>query len=56
MNISPISTKNDIKEFHQIPFMVNKNNKNWIPHIKQDVENVFNQVFLNFLLELSLFC
>ena len=42
MNISSISNKKDIKEFHQLPFIINKNNKNWIPHIKQDVENVFN--------------
>ena len=42
MNISTISTKKDIKEFHQLPYIVNKDNKNWIPHIKQEVESVFN--------------
>ena len=42
MNISTISTKKDIKEFHLLPYIVNKNNKNWIPHIKQEVESVFN--------------
>lgn len=42
MNISTISTKKDIKEFHQLSYIVNENNKNWIPHIKQELENVFN--------------
>ena len=42
MNISTISTKKDIKEFHQLSYIVNENNKNWIPHIKQEIENVFN--------------
>ena len=42
MNISPISTKKDIKEFHQLPYIVNQNNKKWIPHIKQEVENIFH--------------
>ena len=42
MNISVISTKKDVKEFHRLPFIINKNNKYWIPHIKQDVETIFN--------------
>mgnify|MGYP005836996137 CR=1 FL=1 len=42
MNISTISSKNDIKEFHEIPYIIYKNNKNWIPHIKQEVETIFN--------------
>ena len=42
MNISVISTKKDVKEFHQLPFIINKNNKYWIPHIKQDVESIFD--------------
>ena len=42
MNISTISNKKDIKEFHEIPYIIYKNNKNWIPHIKQEVEAVFN--------------
>ena len=45
MNISPISTKKDIKEFHQLPYIVNQNNKKWIPHIKQEVENIFISEF-----------
>ena len=42
MNISVISTKKDVKEFHRLPFIINKNNKYWIPHIKQDVESIFD--------------
>ena len=42
MNISTISNKKDIKEFHQLPYIINENNKYWIPHIKQEVENIFN--------------
>ena len=29
MNISTISNKKDIKEFHEVPFIIYKNNKNW---------------------------
>ena len=54
MNISTISSKNDIKEFHEIPYIIYKNNKNWIPHIKQEVETIFNPKKINFILMVKL--
>ena len=29
-------------EFHQLPFTIYKNDPNWVPHLKQDIEGVFD--------------
>ena len=42
MNVIKVRNKFEISEFHLIPHQLYKNEKNWIPHIKQDVEGVFN--------------
>ena len=42
MNIIKVRNKFEISEFHQITHRLYKNEKKWIPHIKQDVESVFN--------------
>ena len=42
MKIVEVSNKSDIKKFHQLPYFIYKNDPNWIPHIKQEVEAVFN--------------
>ncbi|MDA8956286.1 hypothetical protein N9H19_01520 [Flavobacteriales bacterium] len=43
MTILEVNNRKLINEFHKIPFSIYKNDKNWIPHIKQDVEKVFNK-------------
>ena len=42
MDIIKVRNKFEISEFHQITHRLYKNEKKWIPHIKQDVESVFN--------------
>ena len=42
MKIIEVSTLSDIAEFHNLVYVLYKNQKNWIPHIKQDVESVFD--------------
>ena len=41
MKIIEVNSKKTIKQFHQLPFQIYKNDKNWIPHIQQEVEAVF---------------
>jgi hypothetical protein len=42
MIIKEVTTNKLIQQFHQLPFSIYKNDTNWIPHIKQDVEKVFD--------------
>ena len=49
MTIIEVKTSAHIKTFHQIPFEIYKNDSNWIPHIKQDVEKVFTKKENKFL-------
>ncbi|MDT8412101.1 MAG: hypothetical protein RQ875_06565 [Vicingaceae bacterium] len=42
MIIKEVTTNKLIQQFHQLPYSIYKNDNNWIPHIKQDVEKVFD--------------
>lgn len=42
MQIVEIRTKKDKKAFHRLPFKIYADDPNWIPHLKQDVEAVFD--------------
>ena len=42
MDIIKVINKYDISEFHNLVFYLYKEDKNWIPHITQEVESVFN--------------
>jgi len=42
MKIIEVNSPKSIKSFHQLPYTIYKNDKNWIPHLKQDIEKVFN--------------
>jgi len=44
MIIKEVTTNKLIQQFHQLPFSIYKNDNNWIPHIKQDVEKVFEKI------------
>ena len=43
MKIIEVTTKSDIKKFHKLPYVIYKNDANWIAHIKQEVEVVFDR-------------
>ncbi len=60
MKIIEVSSRSEIKKFHELPYFIYKNDPNWIAHIKQEIEAVFtpskNKYFENgeavrFLLE-----
>lgn len=42
MKLIEVKESNEIKQFHKVPFIIYKNDKNWIPHLKQDVEKTFD--------------
>jgi|TARA_B110000459_G_scaffold202914_1_gene257393 hypothetical protein len=43
MRIISVTTKSLTSRFHKVPFFIYKNDKEWIPHIKQEVDDVFNE-------------
>ena len=43
MYITEVRKQKHIDEFHKLPFKIYKNDKNWIPHIKQDIEKKFHK-------------
>ncbi|HWY97648.1 MAG TPA: hypothetical protein VNY36_01070, partial [Bacteroidia bacterium] len=43
MKLVEVKDKSTIKDFTQIPFSIYKNDPNWIPHITQEIEEVFNR-------------
>jgi len=42
MQITEVKEKAEITAFHKVPFLIYKDFKNWIPHLKQDIEKVFD--------------
>jgi hypothetical protein len=42
MHIKKVKSYYEIREFHNITYTLYKNEKTWIPHIKQEIENIFN--------------
>ncbi|MEE2700054.1 MAG: hypothetical protein VYD71_01660 [Bacteroidota bacterium] len=43
MQLVEVNNKRTAKSFHKLPFTIYKNNKVWIPHLKQDIEAVFDK-------------
>jgi len=43
MELVEVKDRKVIKDFTQLPFSIYKNDPNWIPHITQEVEEVFNR-------------
>lgn len=41
MKIVVISSDKTVEDFHAVPYIIYRNDKNWIPHIKQDIEKIF---------------
>jgi hypothetical protein len=42
MQIIEVTSKEDVRDFHLVPRVVYKHDPNWIPHLKQDIDKVFN--------------
>ena len=43
MTIVQVNTSDTIRDFHQLPFEIYKNDSNWIPHLEKDIESVFSK-------------
>ncbi len=43
MTIKEVTDKASIKEFHEIPRIIYKDDSNYIPHLENDIEDKFNQ-------------
>ncbi len=42
MEIIEVKEPGHVKAFHKVPFLIYKDFKNWIPHLKQDIEKIFD--------------
>ena len=42
MDIIEVTDKKTIKDFLNLPYDIYKTDENWIPHLKQDIEKVFD--------------
>ena len=42
MKIIEVTNKQTTHDFLNLPWLIYKNDKNWIPHLKQDIEKVFD--------------
>lgn len=42
MKVQEVKSAADIKAFHKLPFKIYKNDPYWIPHLKQDLEKIFD--------------
>lgn len=42
MKIIEVTNKQTTNDFLNLPWLIYKNDKNWIPHLKQDIEKVFD--------------
>ncbi len=43
MVLRKVSSKKDIQLFHRVPWVIYKDDDNWIPHLKQDIEAKFER-------------
>jgi len=43
MNLTEVTNKKHIKEFHKVPRILYKNDSNYIPHIEEDIEKKFHK-------------
>lgn len=43
MSIQEVRDEKSLKAFHQLPFTIYKNDPHWVPHLKQDVDKVFDK-------------
>jgi hypothetical protein len=43
MELKEVKDAKTVRDFTQLPFLIYKNDPNWIPHITQEIEEVFNR-------------
>lgn len=43
MSIQEVKDEKSLKSFHQLPFAIYKDDPHWVPHLKQDVDKVFDK-------------
>lgn len=43
MPIIAVDNQKSIERFHKLPFTIYKNDPHWVPHLKQDIEGVFDK-------------
>lgn len=41
-NLSELSSKKDIRDFHELPVVINRGDSNWVKPLETDIESVFN--------------
>ena len=42
MKLIEVKSETEIKQFHDLPFSIYKNDPHWVPHLKQDIEKLFD--------------
>jgi hypothetical protein len=42
MQVYEVITQKDVRDFHRVPRLVYQNDSNWIPHLEQDIEKIFD--------------
>jgi len=42
MTVKEVDNKSSLKKFHALPYKIYRNDSHWIPHLRQDIEKVFN--------------
>lgn len=42
MEICPVRSKKDIADFHQVARIIYRDDSNWVPHLYQDIEKIFD--------------
>jgi hypothetical protein len=42
MKLTEVNNSSTTQDFHRVPYLIYKKDKNWIPHLKQDIEKVFD--------------
>lgn len=42
MEVFEVRSKKDLSEFHRVPRLVYKDDPNWIPHLRQDIDKIFD--------------
>src|SRR5579864_9027339 len=43
MQLIEVKDKRSISDFHKLPFKIYAGDANWVPHVKQEVEAVFDR-------------
>lgn len=42
MQVIEVRTNKDVADFHRVPRLIYANDSNWVPHLKQDIDKIFD--------------